>query len=154
MNEFVVDDRSSQAKDCRPRRLYLYLCLWAEGRLWRALRGPGRLRCCFLAGSFSSGISKTISIRALTGSCCGPLKSTPLWLMFSMTPFVPGAGTVDAVAQRNVELQASRPWHPSGPFFARVAAAHGRFRLACSTRWVRRMVVQSYLYSAAQMRQT
>ena len=68
--------------------------------------------------------------------------------------FVPGAGAVDAVAQRDVEFRRRARGTQVGRFsreWLRRTVVSG---LVCSTRWVRRMVVQSYLYSAAQIRQT
>jgi hypothetical protein len=44
--------------------------------------------------------------------------------------FIPGAGAVDAVTQRNVKFQAARPRHPRRPLLAHVAAAGAGLGLA------------------------
>ncbi len=92
VDELIVDDRGRQravlfpdkaADKCIDKSVDESLGLGAS---FRRITRPWQTTLLFFCPEISSGISNTISINAFTGSCCGPLNSTPLWLMFSMIP--------------------------------------------------------------------
>src|SRR5439155_2469702 len=116
---------------------------------------PWQRTVLFFCPEISSGISKTISISVLSGNRWGPCRSTPDWLKFSITP------------SYQLPKFLTR-WRTGVCSLSRLALGTHVGFLACDrprrlvvvgsgtvcTRSLRRMVDQSYLYSAAQTRQT
>src|SRR5581483_4956184 len=108
----------------------------------------------FFWPDISSGISKTISTSALSGSCSEPWNRTPDWLIFSMIPSaqVPRFLTRYRTGVSNFNLRA-RGTQVGFLVWARRLVAGSPDDAPASTRPIRRMVFQSYLYSAAHNRQ-
>ena len=89
MDEFVVDYGGGQKASA------VCSVFWSGLRLSRAVHSgritrPWQTTLRFFWPEISSGISNTISIRAFTGSGCGPLKQKSRLAQVFDDPLVPG----------------------------------------------------------------